>query len=61
MSIPMPLYASTIHEAVARGDLDEMKKLEAQAQEHLSEWGNVPAAVEVLRAEIAKASASGAQ
>lgn len=53
------LYAATMHEAVARGDLDEMKKLEAQAQEHLSEWGNVPAAIEVLRAEIAKAYARG--
>jgi hypothetical protein len=53
------LYSQAMHEAVARGDLDEMKKLEAQAQEHLSEWGNVPAALEVLRAEIAKASAQG--
>lgn len=51
------LYATAIHEAVGRGDLEELRSLDRQAREHLEEWGNVPAAVEVLRAEIAKVEA----
>lgn len=55
----IPLYAAAMCEAAAKGDLDEMRSLAQQAEEHLQEHGNVPAAVEVLKAEIAKAEQRG--
>jgi hypothetical protein len=51
----VPLYGVTIHRCCARGDLDEMRELEQQAREHLSTYGNMPVAYELLQAEIAKA------
>ncbi len=49
------IYGPAIHEACATGDLDEMRKVAQQAEEHLAEAGDVSAALEALRAEIAKA------
>ncbi|HJX85164.1 MAG TPA: DUF1843 domain-containing protein [Candidatus Angelobacter sp.] len=51
----VPLYAVTIHHCIAGGNLDEMKKLCKQAEEHLHEHGDVHSAVEALKIEIAKA------
>jgi hypothetical protein len=51
------LYATAIHEAVGRGELEELKSLESQAEEHLGEAGDVRAALEVLKSEIAKLEA----
>jgi HPt (histidine-containing phosphotransfer) domain-containing protein len=48
------LYGVTIREACASGDLARMKALAQQAEEHLKEWGDVSAALEVLKVEIAK-------
>ncbi len=50
----IPLYGVTIHEAVASGDLAKMKDVARQAEEHVQEWGNVPAALEALKLEISK-------
>jgi hypothetical protein len=50
----VPLYGVAIHQACERGDLDEMRKLAAEAEEHLAQYGNVPEAYEELKAEIAK-------
>lgn len=55
------LYAVGIHEAAASGDLERMKTLARQAEEHLAEYGNVSAALEVLRAEIAKLEQRGSK
>jgi Domain of unknown function (DUF1843) len=52
-----PLYAPPIHHCIARGDLAEMKKLLVEAEEHLKEHGDVRAALEALKIEIAKAEA----
>jgi hypothetical protein len=52
------LYGATIHNAVASGDLDQMKKIAAEAEAHLQAHGNVSAALETLKAEIAKLEAS---
>lgn len=52
-----PLYAATIHHCIARGDLNEMKKLVAQAEQHLKDHGDVRASLELLKAEIAKVEA----
>lgn len=51
----IPLYAATIHQTAANGDLNEMKALVEQAEKWLSEHGNVANALEVLKQEIAKA------
>lgn len=51
------LYGVTIHKCIARGQLQEMKKLCAEAEKQLAEHGDVRAALEVLKAEIAKAEA----
>jgi hypothetical protein len=49
-----PLYAPTIHHCIAGGDLQKMKQLVAEAEKHVADHGNVGAALEVLKAEIAK-------
>ena len=54
----VPFYAVAIQHACASGDLDEMRKVAAQAEEHLAEHGDVQAAYEALKAEIAEAEAS---
>jgi hypothetical protein len=48
-----PLYAVTLHRCCAKGDLAEMKALVAEA-EQLQEHGDLSAAVETLKSEIAK-------
>jgi len=52
-----PLYAVPIHHCIAGGDLAKMKELAAEAEKHLAEHGDVSAALEVLKVEIAKAEA----
>jgi hypothetical protein len=54
---PVPLYGVTIHHCIAGGDLPKMKQLCAEAEQQLSEYGDLRAALEVLKAEIAKAEA----
>jgi hypothetical protein len=51
-----PLYGVTIHHCIAKGDLAEMKALVLQAEEHLRNHGNVAAALEALKIEIARLS-----
>ena len=51
---PIPLYGVTISECVASGDLKRMKEVARQAEEHVREWGNVPAALEALKLEISR-------
>jgi hypothetical protein len=53
------LYGVGIHAAIASGDLAKMKELRTEAEKHLAEHGNIAAALEVLKAEIAKAEAKG--
>jgi Domain of unknown function (DUF1843) len=48
-----PLYAVTVHRCCAKGDLGEMKALAAEA-EQLQEHGNLSAALEILKFEIAR-------
>lgn len=52
---PVPPYGVAIQEAVASGDLARMKQVAQQAEEFLARWGNIPAALEALKLEIAKA------
>ena len=52
---PVPPYGVAIQEAVASGDLARMKQVARQAEEFITKWGNLPAALEALKLEIAKA------
>ena len=47
-------YGLAIHQAIAGGDLAKMKALAADAEHHLAQHGNVSAALEALKMEIAK-------
>jgi uncharacterized protein DUF1843 len=53
-SHPVPPYGPAIHAAVAKGDLAGMKKVAGEAESWLQQAGNVPAALELLKTEIAK-------
>ncbi len=50
----LPPYGNAIQQARESGDLDEMKKVAADAEAYLEEHGDVPAAYEELKAAIAE-------
>lgn len=54
MSHPLPPYGTAIQQAIAKGDLSNMKQVAKEAEEYLKEAGNLPAALTILKAEIAK-------
>jgi len=51
---PLPPYGEAIQQAVASGDLAKMKAVAKDAEAFVAKWGNVPAALEALKLEIAK-------
>ncbi len=51
----VPPYGDAIHEAIASGDLRKMKAVAKAAKEYLDEVGDLPAALQALKIEIAKA------
>jgi hypothetical protein len=55
MSHPVPPYGVVIQQAIAKGDLAQMKQVAQQADEYLSQSGNLSAALAILKVEIAKA------
>ncbi|MEA1652596.1 DUF1843 domain-containing protein [Nitrospirillum sp. BR 11164] len=52
------LYGGAITEAIAKGDLTELKKLAAEAEAHVQQYGDVPTLLTHLKLEIAKAEAA---
>jgi hypothetical protein len=48
----VPLYAVTIHNCAAGGNLAEMKKVAAEAEAHLKSHGDVSAALEALLSDL---------
>lgn len=54
MSGPVPPYGTAIHDAIAQGDLAEMKKVAREAEKFLAVHGDIRAALEALRIEIYK-------
>jgi hypothetical protein len=50
----VPLYAATIHNAIATGDLAQLQALSAQADSLAAQQGDLGGAVAALKAEIAK-------
>ncbi len=55
MSAPVPPYGVAIHNAIARGDLAEMKQVVEEAEKYLQETGDLRSALTQLKIEIAKA------
>ncbi len=55
--VPMPMYAGPIHRVIAKGDLSEMKAMAKEAEQYLHDHGDVSAALEALKIEIAKLEA----
>jgi hypothetical protein len=52
---PHPLlYGVAMQEAIASGNLQQMKQVALEAQEHLQKHGDVRASLELLKVEIAK-------
>jgi hypothetical protein len=54
---PIPPYGPAIHQAIASGNLAAMKTVAASAEAHLAQHGDVCAALEALKIEIAKLEA----
>ena len=53
------IYGGPIHHAGASGDLAKMKEMAAQAEEHIRQHGDVSAALEALKLQIAKLEHKG--
>jgi hypothetical protein len=51
---PVPLYAATIHGAIATNDLSSLSTLICQAEAHLEAYGDLPVLIEQLKTEICK-------
>lgn len=47
-------YGVAIQQAIASGDVAKMKAVAKLAEQHIRDYGNVPAALEALKIEIAK-------
>jgi hypothetical protein len=52
-----PLYGVAIQQAYAGGDLASMKQVLSEGEQYLAAHGDVSAALEVLKLEIAKLEA----
>jgi Domain of unknown function (DUF1843) len=50
-----PLYGVVIHEAICSGDIHRMKQVVTEAEQYLQHTGDLPAALQALKIEIAKA------
>jgi hypothetical protein len=55
----VPPYGVAIDRTIATGDLAQMREMARQAQNWLAEHGDVSAALETLKAEIARREAAG--
>ncbi|WP_137940228.1 DUF1843 domain-containing protein [Chitinivorax sp. B] len=50
----MPPYGNAIHQAIASGDLSQMKALLQQGEQHLQQYDDLHKAVEQLKLEITR-------
>lgn len=55
----VPPYGTAIQQARASGDLDEMRKVAAEAEAYIAEYGDVAGALERLKAQIAEQEERG--
>ena len=54
---PILLYGVGMQQAIASGDLRKMRAVAKQAEKQLAQQGNIAAALEALKIEIAKLEA----
>jgi Domain of unknown function (DUF1843) len=54
MPSAVPPYGTAIQQAIARGELAEMKRVAREAEEFLAAHGDIRAALEILKVEIHK-------
>jgi len=54
----VPPYGVAIHQAIATGDLARMREMAQHAQNWIAEHGDLSAALETLKAEIARHEAA---
>jgi Domain of unknown function (DUF1843) len=52
MAHSIPPYGVAIHDAIASGDADQMKKVAADAESYLKEYGEIGDGLKKLHAEI---------
>lgn len=50
----MVMYGVAIHEAIASGDQAKMQEVARQAEAYLAQHGDLGAAIEILKSELAK-------
>ena len=55
----VPPYGVVIQQAIARGQLAEMKRVAKEAEAYLAEHGDIRSALELLKIEIARHEAKG--
>lgn len=49
------LYGPVIYDVIASGDLNRMKQVAKEAEHYLQQTGHLPAVLQALKIEIAKA------
>lgn len=54
------MYAAAMTEAIASGEVSEMRRLAAEAEAHLAQYGDIPRLLALLKVEIAKLEAGKA-
>lgn len=52
--MPVILYGVAIHEAIASGDRGRMQSVAREAEAYLAQYGDLGAAIEILKSELAK-------
>ena len=53
----MVMYGVAIHEAIASGDRAQMQTVARQAEAYLAQYGDLSAAIEILKSELIKLGA----
>ena len=59
MASSTALYGGAITDALAAGDLAKLQSLQAQAEDHLKHYGDIPTLLALLKVEIAKLEGGG--
>jgi hypothetical protein len=57
METTVPPYGVAIHQAISSGDVERMRALVTETEDYLRKAGDVSAALEMLKLEIARAEA----
>ena len=58
MSSPVPPYGTAIHDAIASGDINRMRKVAADAEAYIRQHGDLGQSLKALQQEIAQLAGS---